>query len=80
MNFKELFTSLVASGLFTGQVIFSVGYIGTCEAVNLLGPRNLTLCEGRWATVIALFFPSGLQKGAGAVTALNDKRKGLFRG
>lgn len=62
-------SALSCNALLAIQVLFSVGYVGTCEIANILGSRDLSLCEGRWTTVLALWCPSGLQRAAGTAGA-----------
>ena len=79
MNLLNLAGTALSNGLLATQIMFSVGYVGTCELANLFGPRDLGVCEARWSTVLALWCPSGLQRGGGAARAAAERRKGLFR-
>jgi hypothetical protein len=84
LDLKSIIPAACGNALLTTQIMFSVGYVGSCELVNLFGTRSLGVCEARWSTVLALWCPSGLQGGAGVVAAagaaLGDKRKRLFGG
>ena len=52
-------------GLLTGQLLFSIAFVSSCELPNwIAGPRQVNGCLERWMTVSALFFPSGLRNGA----------------
>lgn len=81
MTMGRISAALSCNALLTIQVMFSVGYVGTCELANIFGSRDLSLCEGRWTTVLALWCPSGLQRGApAAAAAATDLRRRLFGG
>ena len=70
----RLLGAAASHGLLTGQLVFSVAFVGACELPNwLLAPRQVNACLERWMTVSALFFPSGMQP------ALAPGRRGLFR-
>ena len=79
-------------GLLTGQLLFSMAFVGSCELPNwIAGPRQVNACLERWMTVSALFFPSGLRNGnagpgggAGGIAqvaagAISSGKRGLFR-
>ena len=68
-------------GLLTGQLLFSIAFVGSCELPNwIAGPRQVNACLERWMTVSALFFPSGMQTAvASNQTALAPGRRGVFR-
>jgi len=76
-------------GLLTGQLLFSMAFVGACELPNwIAGPRQVNACLERWMTVSALFFPSGLRNGTGgpaggiaqaAAGAISSGKRGLFR-
>ena len=69
----RLLAAAASHGLLTGQLVFSVAFVGACELPNwLLAPRQVNACLERWMTVSALFFPSGMQ------LALAPGRRGLF--
>lgn len=73
--------AFTANGLLTGQIVFSAAFVGACEIPNWLhGPRQVNACLERWMTVSALFFPSGMQKGAVvSQEAIAPGRRGIFR-
>ena len=79
-------------GLLTGQLLFSIAFVGSCELPNwIAGPRQVNACLERWMTVSALFFPSGLRSSpagpsgpAGGIAqvaagAISSRKQGLFR-
>ena len=58
----QLLGAAASHGLLTGQLVFSVAFVGACELPNwLLAPRQVNACLERLMTVSALFFPSGMQ-------------------
>ena len=77
-----------SNALLTGQILFSLAFVGACELPNwIAGPRQMNACLERWMTVSALFFPSGVRNStagaAGGIAqvaagAISSKR-GLFR-
>ena len=68
-------------GLLTGQLLFSIAFVSSCELPNwIAGPRQVNACLERWMTVSALFFPSGMQSGrVASQPALAPGRRGMFR-
>lgn len=73
----KLFGSAVCNGMLTGQIIFSVAFVGGCELPNwFAGPRQADACLQRWMTVSALFFPSGLK--SAEPQPLDDRRRKFF--
>jgi len=79
--FTRLATAAASNGLLTGQIIFSLAFVGSCELPNWIsGPRETNACLERWMTVSALFFPSGMQATLGKIQpALTPGRRGVFR-
>ena len=77
----RLMAAAASHGLLTGQLVYSVAFVGACELPNwLLAPRQINACLERWMTVSALFFPSGMQlAAASAQQALAPGRRGVFR-
>jgi len=77
----RLATAAASHGLLTGQIMFSLAFVGSCELPNWIsGPRETNACLERWMTVSALFFPSGMQTaGATNQPALAPGRRGMFR-
>ena len=78
----RLLGAAASHGLLTGQLVFSVAFVGACELPNwLLAPRQVNACLDRWMTVSALFFPSGMQAAvaAGQSPVLTPGRRGVFR-
>ena len=77
----RLAAAAASNGLLTGQILFSITFVGGCELPNwIAGPRQVNACLERWMTVSALFFPSGVRSGAGlAQQALAPSRRGMFR-
>ena len=77
----RLLGAAASHGLLTGQLVYSVAFVGACELPNwLLAPRQVNACLERWMTVSALFFPSGMQlAAASAQPALTPGRRGVFR-
>ncbi len=77
----RLLGASAAHGLLTGQLLFSLAFVGSCELPNwIAGPRQLNACLERWMTVSALFFPSGLANGKPPTDpALSPGRRGVFR-
>ena len=72
----RLLGSCATNGLLTGQLLFSVAFVGSCELPNwIAGPRQVNACLERWMTVSALFFPSGLRD---AETAVAPVKRRLF--
>ena len=80
-HFARLATAAASNGLLTGQILFSLAFVGSCELPNWInGPRETNTCLERWMTVSALFFPSGMQTaGAPVQPALAPGRRGVFR-
>jgi len=74
-------TAAASNGLLTGQILFSIAFVGSCELPNWIsGPRETNACLERWMTVSALFFPSGMQTTIGKIQpALAPGRRGVFR-
>ena len=77
----RLLGAAASHGLLTGQLVFSVAFVGACELPNWIhAPRQVNVCLERWMTVSALFFPSGMQMAAvSAPPALTPGRRGVFR-
>ena len=77
----RLATAAASNGLLTGQILFSLAFVGSCELPNWIsGPRDVNACLERWMTVSALFFPSGMQATLGKIQpALAPGRRGMFR-
>ena len=77
----RLATAAASNGLLTGQILFSIAFVGSCELPNWIsGPRDVNACLERWMTVSALFFPSGMQTAIGKTQpALAPGRRGVFR-
>ena len=77
----RLATAAASNGLLTGQILFSLAFVGSCELPNWIqAPREVNACLERWMTVSALFFPSGMQTAvASNQTALPPGRRGVFR-
>jgi hypothetical protein len=77
----RLLGAAASHGLLTGQLVFSVAFVGACELPNWLqAPRQINACLERWMTVSALFFPSGMPLAASsAQPALTPGRRGVFR-
>jgi len=72
----KLLGSCATNGLLTGQLLFSVAFVGSCELPNwIAGPRQVNACLERWMTVSALFFPSGLRD---AEIAVAPTKRRLF--
>ena len=72
----RLLGSCATNSLLTGQLLFSIAFVGSCELPNwIAGPRQVNACLERWMTVSALFFPSGLR---GAETAVAPTKRHLF--
>ncbi len=78
---SRLATAAASNGLLTGQILFSIAFVGSCELPNWIsGPRETNACLERWMTVSALFFPSGMQATIGKIQpALPPGRRGVFR-
>jgi len=78
---SRLATAAASNGLLTGQILFSLAFVGSCELPNWIsGPRETNACLERWMTVSALFFPSGMQTAAASnQSALAPGRRGVFR-
>jgi hypothetical protein len=78
---SRLATAAASNGLLTGQILFSLAFVGSCELPNWIsGPRETNTCLERWMTVSALFFPSGMQATIGKIQpALTPGRRGVFR-
>ena len=77
----RLAAAAASHGLLTGQILFSLSFVGSCELPNWIqAPRQVNACLERWMTVSALFFPSGMQTAIGkAQPALAPGRRGVFR-
>ena len=77
----RLATAAASNGLLTGQILFSIAFVGACELPNWIsGPRETNACLERWMTVSALFFPSGMQTTIVKIQpALTPGRRGVFR-
>ena len=77
----QLATTAASNSLLTGQILFSLAFVGSCELPNWIsGPRETNTCLERWMTVSALFFPSGMQTTLGKIQpALAPGRRGVFR-
>ena len=77
----RLATAAASNGLLTGQLLFSLAFVGSCELPNWIqAPRQVNACLERWMTVSALFFPSGMQTAiAKNQPALAPGRRGVFR-
>ena len=77
----RLAAAAASNGLLTGQILFSLAFVGSCELPNWIsGPRETNACLERWMTVSALFFPSGMQSTIGKnQPALAAGRRGVFR-
>jgi hypothetical protein len=76
----RLATAATSNGLLTGQILFSLAFVGSCELPNWInGPREANACRSR-STALALFFPSGMQTAIGKTQpALPPGRRGVFR-
>ena len=82
----RLLGTATAHGLLTGQVLFSLAFVGSCELPNWLsGAGQVNACLERWMTVSALFFPSGVASRGGAAdgqppagSGLPPRRRGLL--
>ena len=72
---------LTSRFLLTGQILFSLAFVGSCELHNWISvPKETNACLERWMTVSALFFPSGMQTAAANnQPALAPGRRGVFR-
>ena len=79
--FTRLISAATANGLLTGQIVFSIAFVGACELPNWIqAPRQVNACLERWMTVSALFFPSGMQSAiAKNQLVLAPGRRGVFR-
>ena len=77
----RLAAAAASHGLLTGQILFSLSCVGSCELPNWIqAPRQVNACLERWMTVSALFFPSGMQTAIGKTPpALAPGRRGVFR-
>jgi hypothetical protein len=77
----RLATAAASNGLLTGQILFSLAFLGSFELPNWInGPREANGCLERWMTVSALFFPSGMQTTLGKIEpSLARGRRGVFR-
>lgn len=71
---------LAANQLFVSQVGFSTAYIAACTIPNAFTTRIADACEGRWITVLALFFPSETGKLASSASNVppGTRRKGIL--
>ena len=76
----RLATAAASNGLLTGQILFSIAFVGACELPNWIqAPREVNTCRSR-STTLALFFPSGMQTAiAKTQPALPPGRRGVFR-
>ena len=76
----RLAAAAASNGLLTGQILFSLAFVGSCELPNWInGPREANACRSR-STTLALFFPSGMQGAIGKnEPALAPGRRGVFR-
>ena len=76
----RLLGAAAASGLLTGQIIFSTAFVGACELPNWIqAPRQVNACRSR-SPALALFFPYGMLTAAVAnQPALAPGRRGVFR-
>jgi hypothetical protein len=76
----RLATAAASNGLLTGQILFSIAFVGACELPNWIqAPREVNACWSR-STTLALFFPSGMQTAiAKTQPALPPGRRGVFR-
>ena len=64
----RLATAAASNGLLTGQILFSLAFLGSFELPYWInGPREANGCLERWMTVSALFFPSGMQTTLGKI-------------
>ncbi|MEI7667141.1 MAG: hypothetical protein WCI65_13935 [Synechococcaceae cyanobacterium ELA263] len=77
----RLLGAAASNGLLTGQIVFSMAFVGACELPNWIqAPRQVNACLERWMTISALFFPSGMQAAIGKnQPALAPGRRGVFR-
>jgi hypothetical protein len=61
----RLAAAAASNGLLTGQILFSLAFVGSCELPNWIsGPRETNACRSR-STTLDLFFPSGMQGAIG---------------
>ena len=76
----RLATAAASNGLLTGQILFSIAFVGACELPNWIqAPREVNTCRSR-STTLALFFPSGMQTAiAKTQPALPPGRRGVLR-
>ena len=79
--FTRLAAAAASNGLLTGQILFSLAFVGSCELPNWInGPLEANACRTRWMTVSDLFFPSGMQiASVKNEPALAPGRRGVFR-
>jgi hypothetical protein len=70
----------ISNVLLTGQILFSLAFVGSCELPNWInGPRETNACRSR-STTLALFFPSRMQPTIGKIQpALAPGRRRVFR-
>ena len=78
--FSRLTAAAASNGLLTGQILFSLAFVGSCELPNWIqAPREVNACRSR-SPALALFFPSGMQIAIGKTQpALPPGRRGVFR-
>ena len=78
--FTRLAAAAASNGLLTGQILFSLAFVGSCELPNWInGPRETNACRTR-CTTLALFFPYGMQSAIGNNSpALAPGRRAVFR-
>jgi hypothetical protein len=57
----RLAAAAASNGLLTGQILFSLAFVDSCELPNWIqAPREVNACRSR-SPALALFFPSGMQ-------------------
>ena len=78
--FTRLATAAASNGLLTGQILFSLAFVGSCELPNWIhAPRQVNACRSH-SSALALFFPSGMQTAVSSnQPALAPGRRGVFR-
>jgi len=76
----RLAAAAASNGLLTGQILFSLAFVDSCELPNWIqAPREVNACRSR-SPALALFFPSGMQSAfAKTQPALASGRRGVFR-
>ena len=74
----RLLGAATANGLLTGQLLFSVAFVGSCELPHWLARSGqVNACLERWMTVSALFFPSGVAgSGRGGGQQVGNSQQG----